>query len=340
MKNLKPVKLATVQAVIDQYPGYPSRTIARFVVQKHPGLYRTVEEARAAVRTMRGANGSYRRKVHGKVREHGSHSDGHYPLPEPLEDTNHGWKVVRIKFNTALFLSDIHFPFHDPIALNLALDRGEREKVDTVYLNGDIADFYRISTHDQDPLRRFRLADEIEMVKAFLEHLRDRFPKAQIIYKEGNHEERLARNVWRDCPQLAGVMNPDGTPCVELPSLLAFSEFGITHIGNKQPSLLGEHLYALHGHEFGLPLDRSVNPARGLFQRALCNAICGDVHATHQHTEPSIEKTSSTWTVGCLCKLRPHYRPINRWNQGFALIHNNKGDWSVQNHKILNGKVV
>lgn len=322
------------------YPNFPSRTIARILCDKHPKLYDGVEDARKSVRYVRGACGKSKRSRAKAPRIHGTTSDGVYPLPDPIPDSNEGWKVVPVTFDRCLFLSDIHIPFHAKDELEAAIAHGKKLACDTVYLNGDIVDFYNVSTHDRDPLRRFRLRDEIEMTKAFLEHLRDTFPKAQIIYKEGNHEERLARQVWRICPEMAGVMNPDGTPCVELASLLDLSGFGISHIGNKQPALFGEHLHALHGHEFRFPLTRSVNPARGLFQRTLCNSICGDMHQTSSHTEPSLQNAISTWSVGCLCNLRPAYMPINRWNHGFAVIHHNKGDWYVENHKIIRKKVV
>jgi hypothetical protein len=156
----------------------------------------------------------------------------------------------------------------------------------------------------------------------------------------GNHEERLARNVWKDAPELACVRLPDGSPCVDLGVLLDYDGFGIEGVGNKQPILLGEHLYVLHGHEFRAPMTNPVNPARGLFLRTKTNAICGDMHQTSQHTESGLDHTISTWSIGCLCNLRPAYMPLNKWNHGFAVVESHRGSWSVTNHKIINGKVV
>lgn len=340
MPSKPPIKTAFATEIAKLYPGFPSRTLARFLLDKHKGVYDGLEDARKFVRYVRGAFGKQWRSSAKVPKPLGTTSDGCYPLPEPLPDTNDGWHKVPVQFCRALIVSDIHIPFHDKGALDTAIAYGRKIVPDTIILNGDIADFYRASSHDQDPLRRFRLADEIEMVKAFLEHLRDKFPHAEIWYKEGNHEERLSRNVWRDCPQLAGVMNPDGTPCVDLPPLLDLAGFGIRHVGMKQPILLGEHLHILHGHEFYGNIDRAASVARGLYNKVKCNALCSHVHATSHHTEPGLDRTVSTWSIGCLCKLNPHYMPINRWNHGFAVVHYNKGDWYVESHKIINNKVV
>lgn len=329
--------------VINSYPGYPSRTLAAFAMQKHPGLFDNAEQARATVRWHRGNYGTKSRAKtpHKRLKANGSPSDFLYPLPEPLLDGYENWAPVPVRFDRALILSDLQIPFHDnENALLPALNYGSKFGPDVIILNGDIVDFYNVSFHDKDPRRRFQLRDEIEHTKAFLEHLRDRFPKAVIYYKEGNHEERLARHAWKTCPELVNVVNPDGTPCVDLAALLDFKAYRIHHVGNKQPILLGEHLYIFHGHEFRTPIFQSVSPAQGLFRRTFSNAICGDVHKTSAHTEPSIDRAFSTWSTGCLCKLRASYMPVNRWNHGFATVEYHRGAWSVSNLKVNRQKVV
>jgi len=175
----------------------------------------------------------------------------------------------------------------------------------------------------------------------FLEHLRSRFKRAQIVYKEGNHEERLWRYALTAAPDFFAVEDGDGERLLGLAKLLDFAEYGIELVDNKQPILAGEHLYLLHGHEFRAPFQNPVNPARGLFLRAKCNALCGDLHQTSAHSEAGIDRVTSCWSVGCLCQLRPAYCPLNKWNHGFAVIElASQGAWSVTNHKIINGAVV
>ncbi len=333
-------KTQAAEAIVRAFPGYPSRTLARFAVDKDPGLFRDVEDARGIIRRLRGVNGAQYGARKDLTKPHGQTTDGIYPMPDPIEEAASTWRVRKFEFDECLLLADIHVPFHDKVVLEAALAHGASRKPDLILLDGDIVDFYCASNFDKDPRRRFRLATEIEHLKAFLEHLRDRFPEARIVYKEGNHEERFARMVWKDCPELASVLTPDGAPCTDLRLILGLDDFGIEHIGNKQPALLGKHLYVLHGHEFRAPMTNPVNPARGLFLRTKTNAICGDMHQTSHHSEAGMENIISCWSLGCLCNLRPAFMPLNKWNHGFAVVESHRGDWSVENHKIINGKVV
>ena len=83
-----------------------------------------------------------------------------------------------------LFLSDIHIPFHDNKAIAAAIDFGLKEKVTDVWLNGDILDFYSLSSFEKDPRER-RFVDELEMAKSFVDAVATAFPDANIWAKNG-----------------------------------------------------------------------------------------------------------------------------------------------------------
>ncbi len=51
-----------------------------------------------------------------------------------------------------------------------------------ILLNGDIVDFYKLSSWLQDPRYR-NTQEELDVVTQFLEELRRNFPTQQIIYK-------------------------------------------------------------------------------------------------------------------------------------------------------------
>ena len=311
--------------------------------EKEPTVFDSVEDARDVLRWQRGKKcGKNGCRVVDQtfVRKYGNQSDRppYYHLPEPIEEDK-PWHVVRIDFERGLLLGDTHFPFYNRVALETTLKYGRGFNPDCVILNGDIVDFYAVSFWDKDP-RTVQLADEVEYAKCFLEDLRRMFPKARIIYKEGNHEERLWRRVIQKMPELLGVKDDSGLDMVSLASLFDFKEYGVELVDNKQPILCGEHLHVLHGHEFRAPFMNPVNPARGLYLRTKCNAICGDLHQTSQHTETGIEKVVSCWSHGCLCDLHPKYMPLNKWNLGFATIEIFKDTWTVVNKKIINGRIV
>lgn len=321
---------------LDRFPHLPSRAIARHLVAEHPGVWRGVESARNAVRNYRGNCGARNRSKNIAGRSHyrppGAVTDGFIPLPPPLPD-DAPWHIVPITFKRALLISDIHVPFHDAGACQLALAEGRRRRVDCVIINGDLCDFYALSFWERDPRHR-NFKPELETARRFLEVLRDTFPKARIIFKEGNHEERLWRRLWQVLPEFAEL------PEMSLATLLDLDDYGIELVANKQPIRCGDHLHILHGHEFRTPMTNPVNPARGLYLRAKCNAICGDLHQTSQHSESGLTHVISCWSLGCLSNLHPLYMPLNKWNHGFALIEFHGKNWSVENKKIINGAIV
>ena len=90
-------------------------------------------------------------------------------------------KPFNIKGKEILVLSDIHIPFHDKKALNIALQYAK--DCDTILLNGDIIDFYGLSRFIKNPEKSF-INHEIEIAKEFLQMLRSNF-KGEILFKVG-----------------------------------------------------------------------------------------------------------------------------------------------------------
>lgn len=327
------------------YPNVPSRRIAIWLSQEYPKVFPDVESARSAIRRYRGNSGQAERNkpLVGKkhFRQNGTQKDGIIPLPEPISSDADTWKVYVIpEYTNALILNDVHIPFHDPVAVSVALEHGDKIKPDVIILNGDIIDFYLLSKYETNPTLRMSLLDEIDRLKVFLEHMRDRFPDSAIYYKEGNHEERLTRFGWRICPQMTSLVSPGGNPLFSLGELIDADYYNVKVIENKQPIRLGQHLHIFHGHEFYPQLTNQVSVSRALYLRAGVNALCGHLHRSDSNTKSTVDKTISTFSVGCLCKVHPEYRPLNEWSQGFATVANNNGAWSVWNPKIINGKIV
>jgi predicted phosphodiesterase len=206
-----------------------------------------------------------------------------------------GWKAFDIPGkNRTLILSDVHIPFHSPEALELALDYGREKKCTLILLNGDIADHYSISRWQTDPgLRDF--PGEVLAIKKFLKGLRKNFPKARIIYKHGNHEERYSVFMQHKCPEFLGLEQ------FEWGNVFSLPENKVELVHQKRPITLGK-LNVIHGHEYPGGISAPVNPARGLFLRGKCHAICGHLHQSSQHSEKTLEQSVvSTWSTGCLC---------------------------------------
>lgn len=233
-----------------------------------------------------------------------------------------------------LVLSDLHLPYHDESALSLAIATGRRSKVVGVLLNGDTLDSHEISRFDHDPSAP-RYREEIECGKKFLACLRYMFPAARIVWKDGNHDERLQTYIMRHAPALFGF------PEIQLSALLHCDEYGVEHVGGKRVIRLGK-LNVVHGHEYPGGVFSPVNPARGLFLKARSVALCGHSHQTSEHHEPDITGAGmAAWSTGCLCQLHPPYAPLSKWNHGFAVVRvEQDGTFSVRNLRVWNGSVV
>lgn len=250
------------------------------------------------------------------------------PPPAPLTCE----PLVIDSAGTWLVLGDVHLPYHDPSTVEAAVAEARRRKAVGVLLNGDILDSHEISTHDRDPSApRYRA--EIECCRQFLAWLRARLPRADILYKEGNHDARLRRYIATRAEALFDL------PGVSVPELVGLADIGGHWIADKRTVKLGK-LHVLHGHEFRG--GGGVNPARWLFLRAVATSLCGHFHRTSEHHERTLAgKTFGVWSVGCACYLSPGYDPNNKWNHGYGIVDvASDGTFHVDNRRLFNGAVL
>lgn len=327
-----------VIALVAKFPKAPALTLAKKAYREHPEYWASLERCRCHIRYYLGVSGVANRESARNTHSHfirpARKAGWHDVIPEELVQLP-DWKAFVIDgAHKALIISDIHVPFHDSAALEVALEIGRKRKVSLIILDGDIADHYAISDYMRDPaLRDF--AGEIKAIRQLLAGLRRRFGKqCRIIYKHGNHEERFERYMRMKAPELLGV------PEFSWESIFGLEEYGIELVGHKRPIRLGK-LNVIHGHEYVFQISNPVNPARGFFMRAKTHVIGGHFHQTSNHSEKNLEQTViSTWSLGALCNLHPEYRPLNNWNHGFAFVETDKtGTFHVENLRVINGKV-
>ena len=254
-------------------------------------------------------------------------------MPEGIRDI-HDFEPFAIEPGRTLVLNDLHIPFHDRAAIEIAVKWGRSRKPDTILINGDLADCYAQSKWETDPRKR-KLKNEVAAIKQFFGWMRSQFPKARFVWKFGNHEERHERYVMVRCPELLDM------PMMQLDKICGASDFGIETVREMQPITLG-NLYALHGHEYKFAISNPVNPARGLYLRAKKSTICGHFHQESSHTESDISSDITTcWSVACLCDLHPRYMPLNKWSHGCADVeHKSDGSFSVENKRIFRGAML
>jgi len=322
-----------LRKLLAQFPKAATKTIARTAYAASPEYWSDLEACRDNVRRIRGEQGAIKRaNATDKSQFNPTKITGMEALPEP-------WKEMPFEAYdisgpaTVLVMSDIHLPYYDKTALLTAIRYAKKQGVTHVLLNGDVHDFFAVSSWQTDPRQR-DFAGEIKLGREFYAQLRKEFPKQPIDFKPGNHDERLERYLMLKAPELLGIDD------IELSNILRFSDHGINKINEMVPVRIGK-LNALHGHEYRFAISNPVNPARGLFLRAKVHALCGHFHQTSQHSEKNLEENVvSCWSTACLCNMHPQYRPINNWNHGFAIVRTDKqGVFEVDNKRIIHGKV-
>ena len=324
---------------LDATPLIPTRTLATLLTKIYPETFTSYGGTRISIQYVRGES-----KCIVKGKKYDFSIEGYHRTEEqkheamtikkiPESDYQKSQDFIMPKGNNRiLILSDIHIPYHDIEALQIAIEKGKELKPNAVILNGDTIDMYHASRFIKD--RRLRdLAGELEMTKDFLCYIKEEFD-CPIYFKIGNHEARWENYLRLQAPELLGITD------FELSSILQFGSLGIIEIKSTQLIKAGK-LNILHGHEFGHSVFSPVNAARGLYMRAKANSIVGHHHQTSEHSEKDLTgNVVTTYSIGCLCGLSPEYMPFNKWNHGFGFVEiDNNGDYVVKNFRIMNGKV-
>jgi len=339
MKTTERVDL--VRAKCAEFPQMPNLTVARILYKEFRHLFNSLETARTAVRVVRGNRGSQNRKeckpdcyrpngTSGFVWQFPKSSSPSY-VPFVLDSPN------------TLILSDLHIPFHDTSAIMPIIEHAEKRNPDCILLNGDVCDFFSASRFDKNPTES-SLKKELDLTRQFLGWLRQKFPKARIIYKLGNHDEWFDKYLHRKAPELYGVA---GLDLQHLTTGLIEGKAhrepvgGIEWIDDQQKIKAG-YLTIWHGHEIGKgSIAPPVNPARGLFMRTLDIGLMGHLHKDSMHSEStSNSKLVTCWSTGCLCGLHPRYARVNKWAQGGAWLELSGQSFSVKLLRVHNGKLL
>jgi hypothetical protein len=187
MAATKTSKREVAEKLCERFPDANNLSLAKRLYKEHPGQFTSLETARSMIRNIRGVNGEARRKNATHPKEHGKAGQLAAMPPSvakpwlPFVVSNPGRVGI---------ISDLHVPYHSEQAIEAAINQLKRDKIDTLLINGDLADWYVCSRWEQNPHNRIGFKAEMDAVKQMLLLLRQTFGKTRIIFKAGNHEER------------------------------------------------------------------------------------------------------------------------------------------------------
>ncbi len=332
MERLKRAGVLAADKLLRRFPESSSRSLGKILYEQNVEIFSTRDAAYVAVRRLRGAQGVKNRRGIEAAGNTDLIREKPTLLTIPDEQPGLDWDPVRIDGSLFLSFSDLHFPYHDKIAIQITVDDAKKLGVNSILINGDLLDSYQLSKFAKSPAKP-NYAEEIKIGKAFLSYLRQEFPKALIHWKFGNHDLHLERFLWTKAPELFGC------PGMDLEHFMDVESFGVNVIKGDARVMMGK-LTALHGHEFGGGSIGPVNPARGAFLKLTESVIISHFHRSSQHSESTMhERLITCWSIGCQCRLHPEYARVNKWNQGYATIAvSDAGDFEVNNRRIYNGR--
>jgi len=314
-----------VKEYLRRFPTLPNLTLAKKIYKENKLSFTNIETVRGCIRKYKGASG--KRKIMHTTEFLDLKTE--FKLPESHAEHYDPYVISQSR---VLILSDLHFPYQDNQSIKAAINYGKEMKANCILINGDLIDFATISRHEKD-WRHRSVAHEFETVRSFLSELRRHFPKAKIVFKEGNHDERWEKWLFLKAPEIFDDSE------FKLATRLRLPELKIDIVQDKLPVKIGK-LTVLHGHE--LQGGGGVNPARATFLKTIDNVLIGHCHRSSQHTEPTLNgNIIVTTSQGCLCGMYPMFARVNKWNQGFSFVEHDikSGNYNLQNLKIIKGKV-
>ena len=315
------------QTLCRKHPDASARTLARRLVKETKGAI-TIDSARSRIRRQFGVAGKKMRRVIKAAAPRKPRKAGVAAVLPPTKVEP--WGPYRMDaLGPVGIISDVHVPYHSPMAVTAAVAFLKKQKLSGLLLNGDIADFYSISRFTKDPRKR-DFKGELDAVRQFVGFLREQWPKIPIVYKCGNHEERFSAWLFTHAAEISDDER------MSLRSWLELDKHGITLVDEQRPVMLGK-LPVLHGHELQRGIAAPVNVARGAFLRTLSTCLVGHSHRTSNHAESDMwHRETATWSTGCLCDLRPEYSRFARYNHGFAIATvYEDGAFDVNNYRVM-----
>jgi hypothetical protein len=276
----------------------------------------------------------------------------------PLDD------VYSPELERALILPDIQFgfmkslrtgklvPFHDRAALDIALQIAQDYAFDTEVILGDLMDLADWSNKfARTPNFYWTTQPAAIEAKWWLTQFRMADPGARMSLLEGNHEQRMPKQLLEHLKEAYGLRSVDALdlpPLMTIPRILALHELDIEWIEDfpNGQVWINDWIVCEHG-----PLVRTKSGATvsALIQEIQETHIIGHNHRVESasktlHTRKG-QRTVEAWSMGCLCRVDgvvPGKKARQNWQQAIGIVdyYPNRSEHQVMAVKINGGKAL
>jgi hypothetical protein len=130
----------------------PNLKLARIIYAQEPLLFNNVESVRRCLMAIEGKGLKPWEKQIQKYKME-NRPKNPYTLPVSYAESREP-KQLAIGNNNILMISDLHIPYQINSSIELALEYGYKEGVNTIIINGDLIDFALISKFEKDMRKR------------------------------------------------------------------------------------------------------------------------------------------------------------------------------------------
>jgi predicted phosphodiesterase len=309
------------------------RSLARIMYEECKEHFKNYEDARFYLRGIEGKAGS--NKSHRLTVTHPAppREKSMYKLPEPDSEDLAPYKLP-LSWTDFIFAADFHIPNHRIEPIEAMIKYANENGIKKIILGGDVLDNTPFTRWMREPLKTGDVKRWFDMAIEFLKYIKSNFD--EVIWIEGNHDFWYKRYLMQKATELFGDSYYD------LESRLQLNEIGVKFIPQNYLVKAGK-LNIHHGHITFRGGGSYANAARMLYMKTKSNMICAHVHVESSHTEPDInDEICTTFTVGCMCTLRPEYQPFGGKScHGFARIKvARNGNFNVDNFRIYKGEIL
>lgn len=274
-------------------------------------------------------------------------------LPRPYIDKD---------YKTALILPDIHIgfsttqgetfvPYHDRRCMKLALDIIEYQEFDEIIMNGDTLDLPEFSDYFiRKPF--YRNVTQAALIEAalFISKIRELSPFSEIVYMDGNHENRANTMLLKYFSAAYGLRPGDETdlaPLFSIPRMLSLHKSDVVYVSGypNEEYWLNDQILITHGH---MARNNSGGTASAIIKDIDYTVCFGHVHRQEMASRTihgrDGNRTVFAFSPGCMCRIDgavPAKREKQNWQQGFGLIHYTDEELlGIETPSIENGRIL
>lgn len=251
-------------------------------------------------------------------------------------------------------------PFHDPRAIDIAIQVAQAERPDVIVHAGDLNDFAPFSRHRQEPGFAMTVQPAIQYAYEYLAILSEMTKDQRVI--SGNHDIRLQNYVIDNAGAAfaltrAKVKNAAREwPVLSLENLLRLDEIGVEYVGAYPAgaTYINDNLAAIHGSKIG---NANRTAAQIVVEDERVSILYGHTHKRALAAKTRNNRGRNAPVVahspGCLCRVDgavpstkgqidafgEHVTSFEDWQQGVTIVRfqDGNGKFSFEEIPIFEG---